>query len=84
MLLEVLLLLPIYILIWYALTRHKHLIKAMSSLDSLLPKLAEGFDDDILEERGGDCKKHETLKDAIQYGKVHFLPEKKEKWSTAE
>ena len=85
MLLEVLLVLPIYLFIWYVLIKYKDLIKAMSSLDSLLPKLTdEGFDD--ISEEGGDaqCKKRETLKDAIQYGKAHLLPGKKGKWSTAE
>ena len=41
----------------------------------------KGFDDvDTPEE--GVCKKRKTLKDAIQYGKVHFLPGEKGKWST--
>ena len=42
----------------------------------------QGFDDNIPEEEV--CKKHETLKDAIQYGKAQFLPGKKGKWSTGE
>ena len=55
----------------------------MSSLDSLRPVLTdEGFDNDTPEEGVAQCKKCETLKDATQNGKVHFLPGKKEKWST--
>ena len=58
----------------------------MSSLDSLLPKLTdEGFDDDIPEEEGdAQRKKRETLKDAIQYGKVQLVTWEKRKWSSAE
>ena len=56
----------------------------MSSLDSLLSTLPEGFDDvvDIPEEGAVQRKKCETLKDAIQHGKAHFLPGKKGKWSS--
>ena len=86
MFLELALVLPLYILIWYALIRYRHVIKAMSSVDRLLSNIDEGFDDvvDTPEEGVAQLKKRETLKDAIQHGKVHFLPGKKGKWSTAE
>ena len=83
MLLKLALVLPLYILMWYILVCYRLVVKAMSSLDSLLPNLTdEVFEDDIPEE--GVCKKCETLKDTIQYGKVPFLPGKKGKWSTGE
>ena len=66
MLLELTLILPLYILIWYALIKYRDIIKARSSLDSLLPNLTdEVFGNDIPEEEV--YKKRETLKDAIQY-----------------
>ena len=67
MFLELALVLPIYLFIWYVLIRYKHLTKAMSLLDSLTKLTDEGFDEKIPEEEKGVCKKHETLKDAIQY-----------------
>ena len=85
MFLELALVLPLYILVSYALVCYQHVIKAMTSLDSFLPLLTdEEFDDvvDTPEEGVAQRKKREILKDAIQYGKTHFLPRKKEKWST--
>ena len=83
MLLELGLVLPSSILICYVHIRYKHVINMMSSLDNLLVNLTdERFDDNIPEE--GVCKKLETLKDAIQYRKVHFLPGKKGKLSNVE
>ena len=77
---ELALVLPIYILVCYTLIKYRHVIKAKSSLDSLLSTLTdEGFDDvvDTPEEGVAQRKKRETLKDAIQYGKAHFLPGEK-------
>ena len=54
----------------------------MSWLDSLFSD--EGFDHvDTPEEGISQHKKRDTLKDAIQNWKSHFLPVKKEKWSIA-
>ena len=41
MFLELALVFPIYILVFYALIRYRHVIKAMSSLDSLLSTLTD-------------------------------------------
>ena len=54
MLLELALVLPLYIVIWYALIKYRNITKAMSSLGSLLPNLTDkGFEDDIPEKEGG-------------------------------
>ena len=53
MLHEIALVLPIYTMIGYVLIKYSHIIKAMSSLDSLLSNSLsdEGFPDDTL----GSC-----------------------------
>ena len=81
MFLELALVLPLYIVILYVLIRYRHLIKAKSSLNSLLSTLPD--EDDVVdapEEGVVQRKKRETLKYAINHGKVHFLPAKKKKW----
>ena len=76
MFLELALVLPLYIVVWYVLIRYRHVINAMTSLDNLLSNIDEGFDDvvDTPEEGVAQRKKREILKDAIQHGKAHFLP----------
>ena len=79
MFLELALVLPIYAF-WYGTLSLDIdiVIKAMTSLDNLLSNIYEEFDGvvDTLEE--GVAQQRKTLKDAIQYGKVHLLPGKKE------